>query len=161
MPKCPHCHEHFLRRKRIDGTYACPGCRAPVVLFEGEWYDNRPKAPSKQLLDLFMELFERKNGGAKLHLEGNGWKEQLSRANTYLKKCGGDLDIAKEAMRVQFQHPRFTWANRQHMGYLFHDVYSAAAIARRNRTKQEKAKRRTSAFLAGVNSRENVFAGGL
>lgn len=154
MPTCPHCRGEFLRRKQGK----CPGCNSPIVLYKKEWFDERPTAPTTQLLDHFLKLYPRKNGGGHLVLYTSDRIKELSKAKRYLQRCGDDLDLAREAMTIQFTNSGSAWAKRKSISYCFHDLPWALGQARRIRQQQQQELQSSAAFVNRVAQRENVFA---
>ena len=153
MPQCPYCKGTFKNRKKG----ACPSCHTPVILHEGAWYDERPVAPSVQLLDTFLKLYRKRN---KVQLEMTFQQRitSLAAANTYLNRCGGDVELAKAVMEFQFTAKGFSWKDRGGITYLFHDLGAALPRVRAERYERDHKKALADQFLDSLMGTSNVPA---
>jgi len=138
-PMCPwsDCGQAIKRRSKG----CCPHCRRPVYYLNGFTSTEERPALSVELWHLFVRLKQRQTGYLiELHPASKDYRMELGFAITFLKRCGGDIDLASETMRQLFQ--LYPWKTRDSILHLLgKDFRTGLAAAKKviNQQKTEEA----------------------
>ena len=157
MPVCPNCEKKFSHRKNIDGIMSCPNCKTPVVIYDGEWHKERRNAPSTEILDHFAEQFK-KRYGAPISFAGKEVILARVQANRLLDRAVGNKELTKEAITIQFTHPKFVWADRFNLGRCAHDFSAALAFAAKKLVGERHEDEENDKYIEQLGREEDVFA---
>jgi len=126
MHVCPHCGQ--MARARRDK--ACPCCRKPVYLHDGEWLASPPGAVERLLVTYFylkISLAARTKAEPP-SIASKAGRAIIAQARTFLAKCDNDPILAKAVIDVAFERARrpptgFTYL----MGKWFTELKTEAA----------------------------------
>lgn len=129
-PTCPWPDCGKTIKRRVKGC--CPYCRKPVYYINGFASTEERPSLSVELFDHFNNLVRRKEGyGLSLPRVSKGYIKELGHAIAILKKCGGDVDLARETITQCFRHKSLSFRTRQSLQSVLWDFRLANSAAKR------------------------------
>lgn len=112
-PTCPSCKQKIARRRRVNGELCCPHCGGAVFVVGKFFSTEKRPSLSVELWQHFLDCVARQQGHRMVVLENDAaYYRELGVAIFLIKKCGGDIDLAIEAVTQLFELKAIRWKTR-------------------------------------------------
>lgn len=113
MARKIHCaicgSDDYSTTKRVNGKMVTRCCNQPCVRVNGALYRNREDAPEWQVISEFVAQKRSRNPMFNIPFGSTAYKRCIPAVKILLRHCGGDVELAKQVIRISFQDKRYSW----------------------------------------------------
>ena len=149
---CPYCGDDSYRSLIKGGLTRC--CGGEVVRVGGQIWINKEDSPAWQLIQEFIHRKRERLPMYDIPAGSGSYKEAVACANLLMKRCYGDLDVALEVVRINFEE--YQWRGLAGMWALVSNTFFPEVLAKAHKSRERQANARMVDELAHTTSTMQV-----